>query len=89
MEIKAESRRIVSSQEFNRDIGKAKRAARDGPVSITERGRPSYVLLSIEDFQWLIGRSLASIFDLIGLEQLAADPPVAPLGELYRPADVD
>ena len=36
----------VSSRELNQDVGRAKRAAEDGPVVITDRGRPSHVLLS-------------------------------------------
>lgn len=41
----------ISSREFNQDTGKAKRAARQGPVFITDRGRPSHVLLTIEEFE--------------------------------------
>lgn len=42
-----------SSREFNQDTGRAKKAAADGPVFITDRGRPAHVLLSIEDYQKL------------------------------------
>jgi prevent-host-death family protein len=42
-----------SSREFNQDTGRAKKAAADGPVFITDRGRPAHVLLSIEDYQQL------------------------------------
>ena len=41
----------LSSRELNQDIGKAKKAARLGTVFITDRGRPAYVLLSIEEYQ--------------------------------------
>ena len=44
---------IFSSREFNQDTGRAKKAAADGPVFITDRGRPAHVLLSIEDYQKL------------------------------------
>lgn len=40
-----------SSREFNQDTGRAKKAAADGPVFITDRGRPAHVLLSIEDYR--------------------------------------
>lgn len=43
----------LSSREFNQNIGGAKMAARQGPVFITDRGRPAYVLLTIEDYQRL------------------------------------
>ena len=36
---------ILSSREFNPDVSRAKRAAEDGPVIITDRGQPAYVLL--------------------------------------------
>ena len=38
-----------SSRDFTRDVSAAKRAAAHGPVLITDRGRPAYALLSIED----------------------------------------
>ena len=41
----------LSSRELNQDIGKAKKAAGLGAVFITDRGRPAYVLLSIEEYQ--------------------------------------
>ncbi|SEP97079.1 type II toxin-antitoxin system Phd/YefM family antitoxin [Microlunatus flavus] len=45
----------ISARDFNRDVSAAKRAASTGPVVITDRGRPSYVLLSIEDYHRLRG----------------------------------
>jgi hypothetical protein len=45
----------LSSRAFNQDTGRAKKAARKGPVFITDRGRPPHVLLTIEDFQKLAG----------------------------------
>ncbi len=41
----------ISSREFNQDVGRAKRAARSGPVVITDRGRPAHVLLSFEEYR--------------------------------------
>ena len=46
--------RSISSREFNQGTGMAKRAARNGPVYITDRGRPSHVLLSYDHYQELI-----------------------------------
>jgi len=40
-----------SSREFNQDVSKAKRAAQNGPVFITERGSPSHVLLAFADYK--------------------------------------
>ena len=37
----------LTSREFNQDHGRAKKAAQKGPVFITDRGTPAFVLLSI------------------------------------------
>ena len=52
----------MTSRQFNQDAGRAKRAAKWGPVFITDRGKPAHVLLSIEAFRKLSGapKSLAS-----------------------------
>ena len=56
----------MTSREFNQDASKAKRAANDGPVFITDRGRPAHVLLTIEEYQRLVGRDV-TIADLLWL----------------------
>lgn len=43
----------MTSREFNQDAGRAKRAAMDGPVFITDRGEPAHVLLTIDDYKKL------------------------------------
>ena len=48
---------IMTSREFNQDAGRAKRVAMDGPVFITDRGKPAHVLLTIEDYRNLAGPS--------------------------------
>ena len=47
----------ISSREFNHDVSAAKRAALEGPVVITDNGRPSHVLLTIADYARLLGRA--------------------------------
>lgn len=42
-----------TSREFNQDTARAKRAAEKGPVFITDRGEPSFVLLTKEEFDRL------------------------------------
>ncbi|WP_236428750.1 type II toxin-antitoxin system Phd/YefM family antitoxin [Pseudomonas syringae] len=54
----------ISSREFNQDTSSAKKAARLGPVIITDRGKASHVLLSIEEYQELSGTN-ANIVDLL------------------------
>lgn len=43
----------VTSREFNQDVSAAKRAAAHGPVVVTDRGEPAFVLLSIDDYRRL------------------------------------
>ncbi len=79
----------LSSREFNQDASRAKKATAGGPVFITDRGRPAHVLMSIEDYQKLIGKG-ASIVDLLSADEHDAidfEPPRAS-GELFRPADL-
>lgn len=45
----------LSSREFKDDPAKARQAANRGPVIITERRRPAYVLLTIDDYRRLVG----------------------------------
>ena len=53
----------MSSREFNRDVAEAKRAAKDGPVVVTDRGKPTHVLLSYEEYRRLKGGG--SLYDSI------------------------
>jgi PHD/YefM family antitoxin component YafN of YafNO toxin-antitoxin module len=45
----------LTSREFNQDTSGAKKAGSQGPVFITDRGRPAHVLLTMEDYLRLIG----------------------------------
>ncbi|HET7883599.1 MAG TPA: type II toxin-antitoxin system Phd/YefM family antitoxin [Acetobacteraceae bacterium] len=56
----------LSSREFNQDTGRAKRAARRGPVLITDRGRPAHVLLTIEAYRKLTG-ARSTISDMLAM----------------------
>ena len=79
----------VSSREFNQDAGRAKKAANDGPVFITDRGRPAHVLLSIEEYRQLTGATakIADLLALPGVEDIEFEVPRA--RDLPRPADLD
>jgi prevent-host-death family protein len=46
----------LSSREFNQHVSRAKRAAEAGPVVITERGKPAFVLLRHDEYRKLTGR---------------------------------
>ncbi len=56
----------LSSRELNQDVTRAKKASKSGPVIITDRGKPSHVLLTIEDYQRLT-RQKQSIIDLLAM----------------------
>ena len=57
--------KIVTARDFNQDISKAKRFAAAEPVFVTDRGRPTHVLLSIAAYRQLSGER-QSILDLFG-----------------------
>jgi hypothetical protein len=76
----------ISSREFNQDISRAKRAADRGPVVITDRGKPAYVLLRHDAYCRLLGK-VPTIRDLLGqagAEDIEFDPPRLGTG-LFRP----
>jgi prevent-host-death family protein len=77
----------MSSREFNQDLSRAKKAAKDGPVLITDRGRPAHVLLSFEDYRRLAGsrRKITEILAMPGAENIDFDPPKANIR--IRPAN--
>jgi prevent-host-death family protein len=80
----------LSSREFNQDTSRAKKAASDGPVFITDRGKPAHVLLSIEEYERLSGprRSIADALAWPeGVEDIDIefDPPRIGIG--FKPAD--
>lgn len=79
----------VSSREFNQDTGRAKRAARRGPVVITDRGRPSHVLLTFDEYNRLASRG-HNVIDLlgapVGIEDVELE--MATLRDPARPADL-
>ena len=78
----------LSSREFNQDASRAKKAAKDGPVFITDRGRLAHVLLTVEEYQRLSGAS-SSIIDMLALPDVADIDFVAPRAQGFtKPADL-
>ena len=79
----------LSSRDFNQDASKAKKAAKRGPVFITNRGRPAHVLLTIEAYQKLTGGqgNIVEMLAMPGVEDVVDFEP-ARAGALYRPADL-
>jgi len=80
-----------SSRDFTRDVSAAKRAAVEGPVFITDRGRPAFALLKIEDYYRIVGQgepTFLSVMDGIpGAQDIEFNPPR--LGIQIRPAEFE
>jgi prevent-host-death family protein len=78
----------LSSREFNQDTGRAKKAAKKGPVFITDRGQPRHVLLSIEEYRRITGKG-KSIGEMLYMPEAAEvefEPPR--LGDdLFHPVE--
>lgn len=79
----------VSSREFNQDVSKAKRATLNGPVLITDRGHPSHVFMTIEEYHKITDKKV-SIVELLAMPEVAdIDFEPSHLEEkLYQPADL-
>ena len=77
----------LSSRQFNQDASKAKKAAKEGPVFITDRGRPAHVLLTFEEYRRITGgrTKIADLLAMPGREDMELDIP--PWPDLARPAD--
>lgn len=67
----------LSSREFNQDVSRAKRAAEAGPVVITDRGQPAFVLLRHEAYRRLTGEatSIRVLLDQPGADDIDFAPP--------------
>ena len=67
----------LSSRDFNQDVGRAKRAADAGPVIITDRGKPAYVLLRHEEYSRLVGKGpdIAELLRMDDGDDIEFDPP--------------
>jgi prevent-host-death family protein len=79
----------LAAHRFSRDVGRAKRAAKAGPVLITSRGKPTHVLLSYSEYQRLAGMK-PSILEL--LSQPGGDFEFEPSrlnGPIFRPVEFD
>lgn len=75
----------MSSRDFNQRVSEAKKASKDGPIFITQRGKPQHVLLSIEAYERLTGLG-ERISDLLAQPSgLEFDP--LKLDDLPQPAD--
>ncbi|MDX7988972.1 type II toxin-antitoxin system Phd/YefM family antitoxin [Xenorhabdus sp. 12] len=77
----------LSSRELNQDVTRAKKATKNGPVFITDRGKPAHVLLSIEEYRLLTKqhRNIADSLAMPGVADIEFEPQRVNIGT--RPAD--
>jgi prevent-host-death family protein len=66
--------RAITSRELNQDVSQAKRLARIEPLFVTDRGRPTHVLMSIESYRRLTGE-IENIVDMLAAPDVP-DPVV-------------
>jgi antitoxin (DNA-binding transcriptional repressor) of toxin-antitoxin stability system len=80
----------ISSREFNQNVSRAKHAADSGPVIITDRGEPAYVLMRHETYRRMKRREpgIRELLYCPGMEDIEFDPPKLGNG-IFRPADLD
>ena len=78
----------LSSRAFNQDTSRAKKAAKDGPVFITDRGKPAHVLLTIEEYRRIANgrRKIADLLAMPGIEDIDLDIPR--FGDFAQAADL-
>ena len=80
-----------SSRDFTRDVSAAKRAAAEGPVFITDRGRPAFALLKIDDYYRIIGQGEPTLLDIMdgipGGDPVEFEPPRLNFKSLSRAFD--
>jgi hypothetical protein len=77
----------LSSREFDEDASRATKAALNGPVFITDHGRPTHVVLTMQEYQHLTGGQMTLIKALAQPDaaDFEFDPPR--VKGLYRSAD--
>jgi prevent-host-death family protein len=81
----------ISARDFARDLATAKRAAAKGPVFITDRGQPRFVLQTVADYyKSTTGKSEPSLLEAmqaIGSEDVDFEAPRMEVG--INPAHFD
>lgn len=81
--------KTLTSREFHQATGRAKHIAEEGPVFITKRGKPTHVLLTVEEYK-IITKNRSSIVNLLAMPD-ATDVEFDPARlkkPLYKPTDL-
>jgi PHD/YefM family antitoxin component YafN of YafNO toxin-antitoxin module len=78
----------LTSREFNQDSSRAKQAAAQGPVIITDRGKPAHVLLTFVEYQKVTSNrsKIADLLAMPGVEDI--DLPLVQGRDLARAAEL-
>lgn len=80
----------ISSREFNQDVSSAKRAAEAGPVVITDRGEPAYVLLRHDAYRRLLGMGPSALDMLAQPGEIDFDFTPPRMGDrIFRAPELD
>jgi prevent-host-death family protein len=59
----------LTSREFHQDSAKVKRAVEAGPVIVTDRGKPSLVLLTYSAYQELSPKPRRRLLDALAMQR--------------------
>lgn len=80
----------ITSRQFNQNPSEAKRTAEQGPLIVTDRGQPAFVLLRYETYRHMMGEGGPSLLDLLRQDEPDADFDFAPqrIGDVARPVDL-
>ncbi|RDH46214.1 type II toxin-antitoxin system Phd/YefM family antitoxin [Zooshikella ganghwensis] len=82
-------KRTFTTHELNQNPSEAKAASQFGPVFITEQGKPTHVLLTIDDYEQLTQQE-PSILDLLKMpEDEDFDFEASKIEISTKPADFD
>lgn len=65
---------VISARTFNHSPSKVKAMAQEGPVFVTDRGRPTIVVLAVDDYERLTGGG--SVLDSLALDSDVELEPV-------------
>ena len=73
------TRHTLSSREFTARVAQAKRWADESPVFISDRGRPTHVLLAISEYERLTigGKNIVDVLAMPEADEFDFEPPKA------------
>ena len=77
-----------TSREFNQSLSKAKKKALSAPVFVTDRGKPSHVLLSYVDYERITSdnANIVQALSMSGLSDIHFTPDNASIA--VKPVDL-